>query len=124
MYFLDEDARLMFNKVDEDLPGVEIAFVSENKAEDKFMVRTYSDKTWGSYYFYDKTIGELSKIAEVSPWIEADNMAEVDVGRRRVSAVFDTQTAPLFGGDLQFFLQFVSGKEIHMPGGQNFKLFF
>ncbi len=75
--FLDEDARLMYNKIEEELPGVEIAFVSENKAEDKFMVRTYSDKTWGSYYFYDKATGELSKIAEVSPWIEADNMAEM-----------------------------------------------
>ncbi|MCF8361429.1 MAG: S9 family peptidase [Prolixibacteraceae bacterium] len=77
VYFLDEDARLMYNRVDEALPGVEIAFVSENKAEDKFMVRTYSDKTWGSYYFYDKATDELSKITEVSPWIDADNMAEM-----------------------------------------------
>jgi dipeptidyl aminopeptidase/acylaminoacyl peptidase len=77
VYFLDEDTRLMYNRVDEALPGVEIAFVSENKAEDKFMIRTYSDKTWGSYYFYDKETDDLLKIAEVSPWIEADNMAEM-----------------------------------------------
>jgi dipeptidyl aminopeptidase/acylaminoacyl peptidase len=76
-YFLDEDARLMYNSVADELPDVEIAFVSENKAEDKFMIRTYSDKTWGSYYFYDKDAADLRKIAEVSPWIEADNMAEM-----------------------------------------------
>ncbi|HKK82369.1 MAG TPA: S9 family peptidase [Prolixibacteraceae bacterium] len=77
VYFLDEDARLMYKRVAEELPEVEIAFVSENKAEDKFMVRTYSDKTWGSYYFYDKNTDKLLKIAEVSPWLEADNMAEM-----------------------------------------------
>jgi hypothetical protein len=50
-------------------------------------------------------------------------MAEMDIGRGRVGAVFDPKTPSFFGSDLQFFLQFVGGKEIHMPGGQKFKLF-
>lgn len=77
VFFLDDEARALYNRIADEFPGLEISFVSENKAEDKFMIRTYSDKTWGSYYFYDKNTDELTKVAEVSPWLEADNMAEM-----------------------------------------------
>ncbi|MDA3879684.1 MAG: S9 family peptidase [Prolixibacteraceae bacterium] len=77
VYFLDDEAKELYNRIAEEFPDVEISFVSENKDEDKFMIRTYSDKTWGSYYFYDKNTDELIKLAEVSPWLDADNMAEM-----------------------------------------------
>ena len=55
----------------------EVVLVSSNKAEDKFLVRSYSDRSLGAYFFYDKNTDELQKIAEVSPWLDENNLAEM-----------------------------------------------
>lgn len=75
--FLDDDAQKMYEQVQAKLPGVEIRFTSENKAEDKFMVRTFSDKTRGNYYLFDKASGDLTLLAELSPWLDVDNMCDM-----------------------------------------------
>ena len=46
-----------------------------SKDETKYMLRTYSDRSLGAYYFYDKTTDKLTKIHEVSPWIDENEMA-------------------------------------------------
>ena len=50
--FLDKESEAMFKAVEAKLPGYEISFVSANKAEDKFIVATYNDKTRGKRYLY------------------------------------------------------------------------
>lgn len=77
VHYLDEEAKALFQKVEALLPGVEVRFASENKAEDKFMIRTFSDKTRGEYYLYDKASDKLTLLAELSPWIDADNMSDM-----------------------------------------------
>ncbi len=73
----DSEYETMINQLKEKLPGVEVRVASENKAEDKFMIRTFSDKTRGEYYFYNKETDELTLLAELSPWIKAENMCEM-----------------------------------------------
>lgn len=73
----DSEYETMMNKLKEKLPGVEVRLASKNKAEDKFMVRTFSDKTRGEYYFYEKETDKLTLLAELSPWIKAENMCEM-----------------------------------------------
>ena len=75
--FFDADYEAMMNKLKEKLPGIEVRIASENKAEDKFMIRTFSDKTRGEYYFYNKETDELTLLAELSPWLKAENMCEM-----------------------------------------------
>lgn len=75
--YFDQEYEAMMNKIENKLPGVEVRLVSENKAEDKFMIRTFSDKTRGEYYFYDKETDDLTLLAELSPWIKAENMCEM-----------------------------------------------
>ncbi len=75
--FFDSDYEAMMNKLKEKLPGIEVRLASENKAEDKFMIRTFSDKTRGEYYFYNKETDELTLLAELSPWLKAENMCEM-----------------------------------------------
>ncbi len=58
--FFDAEYEAMMNKLKEKLPGIEVRIASENKAEDKFMIRTFSDKTEGEYYFYNKETDELT----------------------------------------------------------------
>ena len=77
IYFLDDDYKNMVEQVESDLPGLEIRFNSENKAEDKFMVRTFSDKTRGAYYFFEKETGDLSELAELSPWLDPTQLCDM-----------------------------------------------
>lgn len=57
--------------------GYEVALVSHDKAESKFVVRSYSDKSLGHYYLYDVAAGQLFELAAVSDWIDEDEMADM-----------------------------------------------
>lgn len=75
--FLDEETKAWFGKLETKLPGYELGISGVNKAEDKLIVRTYSDKSLGAYYFYDIVKDELTKIEDVAPWIDENHMAEM-----------------------------------------------
>ncbi|MBR9861540.1 S9 family peptidase [bacterium] len=76
-HFFDEEAKAIYADLEEKLPGVEVAVSSVNKNEDKFIIRTYSDKSRGAYYYYEKESKKLEKIDDVSPWINEDEMADM-----------------------------------------------
>ncbi|HRI47807.1 MAG TPA: S9 family peptidase [Ignavibacteriaceae bacterium] len=76
-HFLDEGTEKVYKELSKLLPGYEIAISGKNKNEDKLLVRTYSDKTRGSFYFYNVTTKEFIKLADVSPWLDEANMAEM-----------------------------------------------
>ena len=67
----------MKKKLQDKLPGYQISVGSNNKAEDKFMIRTYSDKSRGAYYLYDKASGELTKLAELTPWLKENDLCDM-----------------------------------------------
>ena len=75
--FLDEITRQRYDRLKQQLGDYEIAITSHNRNEDKFIVRTYSDRSLGAYYFYDATADTLEKISEVSPWLQEEEMAEM-----------------------------------------------
>ncbi len=75
MKFLDAVAEKRYNRLKKELGDYEVVITGVNKNEDKFLVRTYSDRSLGSYYFYDQASDKLSKIAEVSPWINESELA-------------------------------------------------
>ncbi|MFZ4549275.1 MAG: alpha/beta hydrolase family protein, partial [Bacteroidales bacterium] len=56
---------------------IEFGFNSNTKAEDKYIINTYSDKTMGSYYLYDVKTEKLDKISDVSPWLDEKEMASM-----------------------------------------------
>lgn len=73
--FLDDEAKAIYERLQKDLGQYEVVVTNANKAEDKFLVRTYSDKSLGAYYFYDKTTDEIKKLADRSPWLDENKMA-------------------------------------------------
>ncbi len=75
--FLDEQAEQRYNRLKQALGDYEIAITSSSKNEDKFIVRTYSDRSLGAYYFYDTVADTVEKIIEVSPWLREEEMAEM-----------------------------------------------
>jgi dipeptidyl aminopeptidase/acylaminoacyl peptidase len=77
LHFLDEKSEAIYKKIKAQLGDYEVYFTSNNKAEDKFMIRTFSDRSLGAYYFYDKNKDELTKIGDVSPWLDEADMASM-----------------------------------------------
>ena len=75
--FFDKTSEEAFTDLMTKLPGYEIAVTSRNKEEDKYIVRTYSDRSLGAYYLYDVATKSLDKITDVSPWIDENEMANV-----------------------------------------------
>ena len=74
-HFFDAETKTMFDNLEKLLPGYEFGISSSNDEENVYVVRTYSDKSLGSYYIYDKTKNEVEKIVEVSPWIDENEMS-------------------------------------------------
>ncbi len=74
-YFFDEESKQLFDRLNKELGNYEIAITGVTKEEDKFIIRTYSDRSLGSYYIYDKNSDELTQIVDVSPWIDENEMA-------------------------------------------------
>ena len=75
--FFDKIAEDRYKKIKNMLPGYELGFSSHDKDEEKFIVRTYSDRSLGSYYFYDSKKNVLAKLADISPWLNENDMAEM-----------------------------------------------
>lgn len=73
-YFSDEYKALR-EKLAEKLPGYQFGISSMTKDEDRMIVRTYSDKSLGAYYFYDSNTDELTKITDISPWLKEEEMS-------------------------------------------------
>ena len=76
-HFFDKEVKKLMENLEKHLGEYEIGISGMTKDETKFIVRTYSDRSLGAYYFYDKANDELTKIHDVSPWIDENNMAEV-----------------------------------------------
>ncbi len=75
--FLDKEAETMFKTVEAKLPGYEVAFVSANKAEDKYIVASFNDKTRVKRYLFDKATGKLDFITDISPWLPESELADM-----------------------------------------------
>ena len=76
-YFFDEETKKVFDRVQQEVGNLNIFIPWTTKEEDKFIVRAYSDRSLGSYYIYDKTSDQLTKIADISPWLNQDELAEM-----------------------------------------------
>ena len=76
--FLDKETETIFSELKKELgPDNEYYLTSSNKNEDKFLVYAGNDKTRGTYYYYDKNSNKVDFLADVSPWIKPEQMAEM-----------------------------------------------
>ncbi len=75
-HFFDEQTKKLFARIEQDLGDYEIAITGANKNEDMYIIRTYSDRSLGSYYLYNVTEDKIEKIHEVSPWIDENVMGK------------------------------------------------
>lgn len=75
--FLDDDTMELFERLEKELGNYEIFITDKDDNEEIFIVRTYSDRSLGANFIYDKHTDTLTKISDVSPWINESEMAEM-----------------------------------------------
>ena len=75
--FLDEETRRLFDQLTQQLPEYEITVSDRTKDEETFIVRTYSDQSLGAFYLYDFAKNDLQPLAQVSPWLREQDLAEM-----------------------------------------------
>ncbi|MEI6883998.1 MAG: S9 family peptidase [Bacteroidota bacterium] len=76
-YFFDEETKKIYDRVQKEVGNLNVNIPWATKAEDKFIVRVYSDRSLGAYYIYDKTADKLTKIADIGPWLKTEELAEM-----------------------------------------------
>ena len=59
-------------------PLLDITLTSRSKDERKVLVRTFSDRSRGAYYYHDLDTGEFIKVVEVTPWINEEEKRRQD----------------------------------------------
>jgi dipeptidyl aminopeptidase/acylaminoacyl peptidase len=72
--FLDAQTEKIYTEIQRRLPNDEIRVASITQSEDIAVVLTVSDRSYGAYYLYNVKAGSLEKLADVAPWIVADDM--------------------------------------------------
>ncbi len=76
-HFFDHERKQLQQELEKRLPDYEVVVSHSNRDEDKILVRTYSDKSRGAYYYYDLNSKEFKKLTDVSPWLNEDDMADM-----------------------------------------------
>ena len=74
-YFIDKQRADLQKDLERRLPGYEVRVAGFNDDEDKCLVRTFTDRSRGAYYFYDLKSKDFRKLADVSPWLNDQDMA-------------------------------------------------
>jgi dipeptidyl aminopeptidase/acylaminoacyl peptidase len=77
-HFFDERRKGLQDTLERKLPGCEVAVASMSRDETEVLVRTYSDKSLGAYYFFNRATGEFHKLIDISPWLNEEEMASME----------------------------------------------
>lgn len=76
-HFLDAKMKDIYERISEELPDLEVDIINWDRDENKFIVHSYDDRSPGTYYLYEAAEDDLTKLSEVSPWIDPRKMAEM-----------------------------------------------
>jgi len=74
-HFLDETAKKLHARLEALLPGYQVEISAHDRAEEKFIVVAWNDRTLGARWLYDINTDKLEKLVEVAPWLKAAEMA-------------------------------------------------
>lgn len=76
--FLDKEYEDIYTTLKNKLGASNDYYITaNNKNEDVFLVYVGNDKTRGAYYHYDHNSKEIKHIADLSPWIKSEHLADM-----------------------------------------------
>ncbi len=73
-HFIDKQRGDLQKDLERRVPGYEVRLAGCNREEDKCLVRTFTDRSLGAYYFYDLKSKDFRKLADVSPWLNDQDL--------------------------------------------------
>ena len=73
--FVDADREELQKSLEAFFPNYEVSVADIDDDERRVIVRTYSDRTRGTYYLFDRQDNSMSKLADLSTWLKEENMA-------------------------------------------------
>ena len=76
-HFFDDERKTLQEGLEGRLPGYEVVIASQSKDERKVLVRTYSDRSRGSYYYFNRDTNDFKKLVDISPWLNEDELSEM-----------------------------------------------
>jgi dipeptidyl aminopeptidase/acylaminoacyl peptidase len=76
-HYFDAQTRQLYERIESKLPGDVINFQSATLDEEKYIVAAANDRSQGSRYIYDVKADTLTKLGDISPWLEPEHMASV-----------------------------------------------
>jgi dipeptidyl aminopeptidase/acylaminoacyl peptidase len=74
-YFLDDSTKMLYKDLDKLLPNTESRIIDRDKAENTFIVRTFTDRNPGSIYLYFYETGKLKKLSDLNSAIKQEEMS-------------------------------------------------
>ena len=75
--FFDPDREELQKTIDAFFPNYEAVVTDMDDDERRVIVRTYSDRTRGTYYLFDRKDNSISKLADLSTWLKEEQMAQM-----------------------------------------------
>lgn len=76
-HFLDNAIKVLYHDLDSILPKTEIKILDRDKAENVFILRTFTDRNPGSYYLYFADKRKLRKLSDFNSAIREEEMSEM-----------------------------------------------
>ena len=77
LHFLDSWREELQKNLESKLKNVEVAISDISKDETKAIIVAFSDISRGTYYYYDIENDELTKLADLNPWLNPDHMSNM-----------------------------------------------
>ncbi|WP_245803506.1 S9 family peptidase [Daejeonella lutea] len=76
-HYLDDSVKDRYARLEKLLPNNEVRVTSADASENKFIIRTYTDRNPGSFYRYTYNDNKLVELGDVNPSINLEDMAEM-----------------------------------------------
>lgn len=73
-HYFDKEEEELRRRIKAHFPDERCGIADNDKAERYYLLYVGSDRTRGSYWFYDAETDETHKIADLAPWIKAEEM--------------------------------------------------
>jgi dipeptidyl aminopeptidase/acylaminoacyl peptidase len=77
-HFLDDSTKMLYKDLDKLLPNTESRIIDRDKAENIFIVRTFTDRNPGSVYLYFYQTGKLKKLSDLNSAIKEEEMSPME----------------------------------------------
>lgn len=75
--YFDKDFEQLMQTLERKSGGKSVSIQSISEDENTVLYRTFSDRTLGSYYSYDRKADKVEKIADIAPWLDESKLSEM-----------------------------------------------